>query len=264
MHFNYQKERDIIVAELEKDYPDLWKYENRFNTFVNVCIHPYKWEWVYSKVKSGYGITDKAYYALLGAMHATLVNIKKARKESTRMCNEAAPDIIEFIRNDSTDDPWRFLLAMRRYFPRYFIIRGLTTFGINWRDVAYDVMGAYRKPNPKTHHSLFTNLYVRTLCKSVAVFSWYRDTYEDDYEFGENDMVTLIDKQADSTKCKSREALEDTVIYLSEALPSWNHRARAQVGYYLNHLLPLYYLTEKQLFGRLHNNVIGTKDDYRG
>jgi len=261
MHYNSAAKR----ARIEQDYRDkgieLFDTKSKLAVFINFCIYPYKWEWVYETIRTRGQIPDKCYYAMLGAIYATMINIKRAKRESAQVSNEIAPDIIDFIRNDRTGDPWKFILSMRRYLPRYLIIRGLQSFGIDWKKLAMETMGATREPQPRTYHSLLTNLYVRTLIKALGVFVAVRDTNEEEYEFGVNDVATLLEKESQSSKCKSKETLEETYFYLREALPSWNAQTRGQVAYYLSNLLPLSYLTEKQLYGRLHENTIGTKNE---
>jgi hypothetical protein len=261
MHYNSAAKRARIEEEYRQKGVELYDTNAKLAVYINLCIHPYKWEWVYDTIRTRGQIPDKCYYAMLGAIYGVMINIKRAKRESAQVSNEIAPDIIDFIRNDKTNDPWRFILSMRRYLPRYIILRGLSTFGINWREVATEVMGARQEPQPKTYHSLLTNLYVRTLIKALGVFVAVRDENEQEYEYGVNDVATLLARESNSTKCKSKEALENTYFYLREALPSWNCQTRGRVAFYLSNLLPLSYLTEKQLYGRLHENTIGTKNE---
>lgn len=261
MHFNYGKKREQIAQEYLDNGVDLFADKSiRWRVYINLCIHPYKWEQIYGSIRDNQRIPNVTWNAFLGALHGTLVYIKRSRIESHRMCAEIAPDIVEFIRSDTTGDPWKFLLSMMRYFPRYFVLRGLKTFGIDWRELALSHMGATHKPNPKTYHSLFTNTYVRTLVKAITVYTQQREPFDSEYQLGVNDRHSLLLKhRGNGKKCKGYDELNATVEYLEQALPSWNQRTRAQVAYYLSHALPLHYLTEKQLFGRLETNVTGYK-----
>jgi hypothetical protein len=262
MHFNYGRRREQITQDYADKGVDLFAdHGSRWRAYINLCIHPYKWEQVYGSIRENKRIPNMTWNALLGALHGTLVYIKRSRVESHRMCAEIAPDIVEFIRSDSKGDPWKFLLSMMRYFPRYFIMRGLKTFGIDWREVAVTCMGATHKPNPKTYHSLFTGLYIRTLVKAITVYTQQRDIHDSEYELGKNDRHSLLVRESASTKCKGYHELNATVEYLEQALPSWNQKTRAQVAYYLSHALPLHYLVEKQLFGRLETNTTGYKSN---
>lgn len=262
MHYNHAYKREQIRQKYLDKGIDLFDTDNIYSVYINLCIHPYKWESVFANIRERPHINQRDYFALLGTIKALLINTKRAKKESTRMSAELAPDFIDFIRNDRVGNPWKFILSMRRYVPRYLIMRGLQDFGIDWRDLAFDHMGAKYKPQPKSYHTLFTNLYLRTIVKALGVFAAVREPHDADYECGVNDVASLIKKESNSTKCKSPEILERTYLFLRESLPSWSPQVRGQVTYYLSNLLPVTYLVEKRLYGRQHENIIGVKNDW--
>lgn len=257
MHYNSKAKRQHITEELLKQGKDIYKNSTGLQAFYSLAIYPHDWSVVFGNIRDRTRIRDKDWECLLGIIFAQLIYNKKCQSETKRMCHEVAIDYVEFIRSDNKGDPWKFILNMTRYFYRYAFIQGIESFGIDWRTMAYEHMGAKLKPSPKTYHSLFTNMYLRTQLKSIVVFNHFLDVGEQGYEPGVNDRYTLLAEQASSKKSLSYEALEGSFEFYLTALPSWNHSIRRQVCFYLSHILPMTYLVEKQLLGVKQKNVIG-------
>jgi hypothetical protein len=172
------------------------------------------------------------------------------------MLPDIAIDFVDFIRKDKSPDPWKFLHSIKRYYPRYAIIKSLRSFGIDWREIAYELMGSSCKPVPTSYHSVFTNLYVRSLVKAVVIYKMYRSPGDEDYEEGVNDMQTLLKNTAASPKCVSEFYLEQTVNELLRVLPNWNTSIRGKVSYMLCYLQPASSL-ERQMLPSLQRKVLG-------
>jgi hypothetical protein len=259
MYFNGKRERDrILHHELARGY-DRFADMPRYCAYINLCIAPYNWEDVYTAIKSRASISLINWDCLNGVIMALLVSLHKKTEHTLPMIPEMSTDFVDYIRMDKGNSPWRFLLSMKRYLPRYFVMRSLAAVGIHWRDVAYDLMGARNKPAYTSYHSLFTNLHVRTLVKATSVFKHMRHTGDPDYQAGVNDKHSLLLKESSSTKCHKYEYLENVVDLYISCLPSWNPAIRAKVCYCISFLQPLHLLFEKQMLPSTSANVLGTK-----
>lgn len=264
MHYNGQKDRERLMAEFERrEGRGMFEGTTKnFCVWVNLCLAPYTWEQTYEGIRRGGRIDYKHWECLGGAIMALFVNINRFTTFTKEMVGECQPDFVEYIRADKKSDPWRFLLSMRRYMPRYITLKALAKVGFDWRSVACERMGARTLSRSTTYHSLFTNLYVRSIIKAMVVFRNYRTPGDPDYELGTNDLPTLVKKESASNKCVSYERLLPVVELLQESLPSWSTSARARVCFYCSYLMPLHYLTEKQMLPSLERKVLGsnTKD----
>ncbi len=260
MHFNGKRERDRIIAQEEaagfyRFAPPALKY----HAYVNLCLYPFTWEDTYISLKSNKRISLNTWNCLLGALMAMLLSMKRKTEHTIPILSEIAIDFIEYIRLDRGSDPWRFLFSMKRYFPRYVLMRSLLTVGIDWREVAYDLMGAKHKPAYGSYHSLFTNIYIRTLIKATTVYKQMRSTCDEDYEPGVNDKHSLLLRESKSKKCLSYKTLESVVDLYLTSLPSWNPSIRAKVCYYISFLRPLHELMEKQMLPATEAKILGSK-----
>lgn len=259
MHYNGKAKRDQLLAEMERRgvFPFDEK-RNRFVSFINLCIHPYDWATCYHQVRNRKQISSQTWEAFNGAIFATFVIMNKSTGDTKLMLADVALDYIDFIRADKVGDPWKFLMSMRRYFPRYSIIKGLASFGLDWREFAYSHLGARCKPTSRSHHTIFTNVYVRTLVKAVVVFKQYRGPEHDDYQPGVNDMHSLLLTHSNSTKCLPYDRLEVAVNELLSLLPTWSPSIRARVNYMLSYMQPAHYILEKQMLPSTERKVLGS------
>lgn len=258
--FNGKAQRTLILANEEaigyyRFAPPALKYQS----YINLCLHPYTWEDTYTGIKNNRKISLVNWNCLLGTLMGMLLSAHKKTEHTLPMLSEMAVDFIDYIRIDKGNDPWRFLLSMKRYLPRYCLIKSLKTVGIDWRDVAYELLGAKHKPAYSSYHSLFTNTHVRTMIKAMVVFKQMRSTQDTDYLPGVNDKHSLLLRESASTKCHSYMRLETVVDLYLATLPSWNTSIRAKVAYYISFLRPLHELFEKQMLPIVEQKTLGTK-----
>jgi len=260
MHFNAAKERARILQEFrEREGRDMFEGESkRFCVWVNLCLHPYTWEQTYACLRVPGRVRYRAWENLGGAIMALFININRFTPFTAQMVGECQPDFVEYIRSDKIGDPWKFLLSMRRYMPRYIAIKSLSKAGIHWQDLAVECMGAKHKSQPTTYHSLFTNKYVRSTIKALVVFRQYRSIGDEDYSLGTNDLPALVRRESASPKCVGEPELTAVVERLQESLPSWSVSARSRACFFTSYLMPLHYLTEKQMLPSLERKVLGT------
>lgn len=260
MHFNGAKERALILQQFrEREGRDMFEGESkRFCVWVNLCLHPYTWEQTFASLRQPGRVRYRAWENLGGAIMAIFININRFTPFTAQMVGECQPDFVEYIRSDTVGDPWKFLLSMRRYMPRYIAVKSLAKANIHWQDLAVECMGAKFKAKPTTYHSLFTNKYVRSTIKALVVFRQYRSVGDSDYEPGVNDLPTLVRRESASNKCVSEPHLLAAVERLQESLPSWSVSARGRTCFFTSYLMPLHYLTEKQMLPSLERKVLGT------
>jgi hypothetical protein len=260
MLYNGQKDRERLMREFEeREGRCMFEgVEKRFCVWVNLCLYPHTWEQTYASLRKPGRISFKAWESLGGAIMALFVNCNRCTAFTKEMVGECQPDFVEYIRADRVGDPWKFLLSMRRYLPRYLAIKSLQKVGIDWRTVAVEQMGAKVKPRLSSYHSLFTNVYVRSILKALVVFRQYRTPGDEDYSLGTNDVASLVAKESASNKCVAFEKLLPVVELLQTTLPSWSVSARGRACFFCSYLLPLHYLTEKQMLPSLERKVLGT------
>jgi hypothetical protein len=257
--YNNKEARDNILRRMEAEgKPDPFgSNQPKFKNWINLCIHPSDWDTVYKRVKSNTTLSFETWEALQGVVFALLVYMNKSTRETKEVLNDVVIDFVDFIRKDKASDPWRFLHSMRRYYPRYAILKTLATFGIEWRTVAYEVMGANFKPSPRSYHSVFTNIYVRTLVKAVVIYKHYRTALDADFDDGVNDMHSLLLLHSASSKCLPYNRLEATVNLLLSVLPNWTPSVRSKVSYMLGYLQPASVLYELQMLPSTERKVLG-------
>jgi hypothetical protein len=261
MHYNTQKERDRLMADYERLHGRSM-FEGQTKSlciWINLCLSPYTWEQTYAAVRrKNTHIPYKSWECLGGAIMALFVNINRFTPHTAEMVQECIPDFVEYIRGDSVGDPWKFILSMRRYLPRYVVLKSLAKVGIDWRKVAVERMGAKVASRSSTYHSLFTNLYVRSIVKAMVCFRLYRSVGDPDYLPGTNDLPSLVEKESASKKCVSADKLMQVVELLQETLPSWTPAVRARACFYVSYMLPLYFLKEKQMLPSVERRVLGS------
>lgn len=260
MFFNGKRARDAILQrELASGYDRFAPPALRYRAYINLCLSPFNWEDTYLSIKSGRKISINTWDCLLGTIMGMMLSLHRNTEHTIPLLSEVAIDFVDYIRIDKGSDPWRFLLSMRRYLPRYMLMRSLLSVGIDWREVAYEMLGAKSKPSYSSYHSLFTNNYIRTMIKATTVFKKMRTSEDPDYQPGVNDKHSLLLQQSLSKKCLSYEKLETVVDLYLVALPSWNTSIRAKVCYYISFLQPLHELFEKQMLPSTETRILGTK-----
>lgn len=259
-HYNDTAKRAALIEQAAARGVHLFADTNKhkFCTWLNLCLAPHTWEQTYASVRKQKVLSHVAWECLGGAVLALFVNQNKFNRYTKEVVAEVLPDFVTYIRADKVGDPWKFILSMRRYLPRYITIKALGKAGVDWRELAVECMGAKTKPRSVTYHSLFTNVYVRSLVKAIVVFRLYRSPGDPEYVVGTNDLDTLITQHAASNKCVAEPELYATIASLQSSLPAWNYRVRAHTCFFLSYLLPLYWLTEKQMLPSMERNVLGT------
>ncbi len=260
MHYNPQKERTRLMQEYEeREGRSMFEGTDKsLCVWINLCIAPYTWEQTYAGLRQPGRIHFRHWECLGGVVMALFVNINRFTPFTPEMVNECLPDFVEYIRADKVGDPWKFILSMRRYLPRYIVLKALARVGFDWRKVACERMGAKVMSRSSSYHSLFTNLYVRSIVKAMVVFRLYRTPGDPDYLPGTNDLPSLVAKESASKKCVAFDKLLPVVELLQETLPSWSASARARACFYCSYLMPLHYLTEKQMLPSLERKVLGS------
>lgn len=253
MHFNGKAKRDAIISLL--DY-DPFSSGKRFCVYIDLCIHPFSWDTIYQKIRRKQRLDYQTWNCLLGALNGLFINLHmQGACTNAVLMSETAMDFVEFIRSDSVGDPWKFMLSMRVYMRRYCILKSLQSVGVDWREVAYNELGALSKPSNRTYHSIFTNKYVRSFLKALVVFKQMRTVVDEDYQVGVNDRHSLTLAQSTSPKSLPYEQLDKLVSILLESLPSWNTSIRAKVCYAISFQHDLHELFEKQMLPSMQRKI---------
>ena len=243
-HYNNQLAREQLV----KKNPGIFERSpSRVLSFINLCIYPQQFEVIYKSIRSQERITMRAFEALKGVVLGLLVLSKRKHKDAVASVDNYVVDFVSFIRNDTVNDPIKFLLSMRAYMVRYLFLKGLAVaFGLDWRTLVVDALELKSTPNPNNYHSLCTNLYVRNLLRVYVVWKNYRETYDEGYEAGVNDANTLLDKAAAYKTALSRDKLVSLFEVLKENLPSWNYSARRKAAYCIDTSSDAWSMVNKQ------------------
>jgi hypothetical protein len=243
MHFNNQFARDHLLMHMP-DYFD--NAISKVLAFVNLCIYPHKFEVVYDSIKNHSRISNLVFDCLKGTIRALLVITHRHHAECNRSIDEYVVDFVEFIKNDKSNDPIKFLLTMRFYMPRYQFAKGLkVAFGIDWRVLVTELLGLEKPPNPQTYHSLCTNNYLRNLLRTYVVYKNYKDTHEDGYKQGENDVVTLLRQTYAYSTALPSEQLDALFFGLCSNLPSWSYDVRRKAAYAIDTAQDGYYIINR-------------------
>lgn len=236
-----QQRREVLEAKIEKGY-EFPKHEHRLIAFVNLAITPYDWSQIYASLRNREKISAKNWEAVKGVILALLVVNKRRNKTSYQATDAYTMDFIEMVRADSSGDPEKFLLNMKKYMYRFQLIVGLqVSFGINWRDFVVKTLELSYKPQTKTFSSLLTNKYVRNLVYAWIVWKNYKQPGEDGYELGTNDCNTLLDKYSSLYHSLPREKLQLLFVGLQETLPSYSYSIRRQAAYAIDNALDGWY-----------------------
>jgi hypothetical protein len=230
MHYNNKEKRD----ELQQAMPQyMYSQKSKVLGFINLCIHPHRFETVYSSVRSAVTITNKTYACVQGTVQGLLVLVNRQHRYSLTCIDAYTPDFIDFIRNDTVGDPVKFLLSMRAYMYRYMFLKGLrVAFGINWRVLVFNALELPELPKSHTsYHSLLTNKYVRNLLRAYVVYKNYRTPDDPEYELGVNDVVTLLDKAALAKTSYPRHKVVALFEVLCESLPCLTYSIRRKAAF---------------------------------
>lgn len=246
MHYNNLIKRQEI---LEK-YPGTFANNCKgILPFVNLCIFPYDFATIYHRIQQREQIQYNDYEALKGAITALLVLIKRKNKNNNAAVDIFVVDFVSYIRSDTkTKDPLKFLMSMNRYLPRYLCVSGLKySFGLDWRELVESTLDLNRSLSYSSYHSLFTNLYIRSLMMTFVAWKNFRYSHEDGYEYGVNDIDTLLDKAAAYKKSIKRDRIELLFERLIKELPSWNVDVRRKVGWCIDTMQDGWYVTNRQI-----------------
>jgi len=228
-HYNNLMKREALVNKM----PDIFnRTPSKVLSFINLCIYPQDFSVLYHSVRTQERLSMPTYEALKGALIGLIVLSKRKHRDTILSVDNYIIDFISFIRNDSVGDPVKFLLSMKAYMLRFMFAKGLqVAFGLDWRKLILESLDLRSAPNPKSYHSLFTNIYIRNLLRVYVIWKNYRDIHEEEYEAGVNDINTLLDKAASHKTSLSREQLVALFETLKENLPSWRYATRKQAAY---------------------------------
>ena len=218
--------------ELLKKMPDYFSQHSKVLAFVNLAIYPHKFEVVFKHIRELPRISSDTYNALKGTVTALMVMSKRQHKESSLSVDEYVLDFIQFIRSDNKGDPTKFLLSMRRYMPRYMFLKGLAVaFNVDWRRLVADALDLKELPQATNYHTMFTNRYTRNLLWVYIVWKNFKESHEEGFEQGVNDIVTLL-AQANSHKSSLGEIKQQALFNaLMGALPSWSYSTRRKASW---------------------------------
>lgn len=232
VHYNrHKKRRDIINKN-----PDMMtKREGRMLAFVNATIYPYKFEIIYDNIRNRGELAMCEYTSLKGVLLSLLTQVKRNHKSSLISIDSYIIDFIELIKVSNDTDPNKFLMSMKRYMPRFLFIIGLrVAFGLDWKDIVTDALYLKQKPEPTTVHGLFCNHYLRNLLFAYCIWKQYRETFDEEYELGKNDLLTLLNSYSTLKTSLGRDELEALFYYLQKALPSYSLDARRRAWYMID------------------------------
>lgn len=254
-YYNNQTKRDLLMEQM----PDLFvKAKSPVMSFINLCLYPYKFEVTFTAVKTQTRLSSITYGTLKAAIAGLLVLANRQHKESSQSIDLYVIDFIEFIRGDKKNDPTRFLLSMRRYMPRYLLLKGLQhSFGIDWRTLITEALELKSAPTAVNYHTILTNIYVRNLVRVYVVWKNYLDQHEDGYELGTNDVNTLLDKAALFKTALTREKLVALFESLQANLPSWSYSVRRRAAWAIDTSFDGMQIIERQMTPFKYKNTCG-------
>jgi hypothetical protein len=217
-HYNnlYQREQLGLFDNVAED-----KRANLL-TFVNAAIHPYDFTTIYNRLHEPCKqnkMLPEHYAALKGVLLAMLVKKKRKNAWSFQSVDYYVIDFIKLIKV-STLDAERFLLNMSFYFYRFLFAEGLrVAFGYNYLDIVESALPNERRPNPRSFHYTLCNQWLRTATAAYAVFKQFRQTHDEGFQEGVNDLDTVL--AANQYKAAlGAEAIEKVFYKLMEKLPS--------------------------------------------
>jgi len=253
--YNNEPARRKLLAETPWLFDDC---ESKVLSFINLCIYPQKFELLYNTLRNQPRISANDYESVKGAITGMLVMNNRQHRESMLSVDNYVIDFIKFIRSDPKDDPVRFLLSMRRYFPRFLFAIGINVaFGLDWKTVVTDCLDLSQKPNPGTYHGVLCHRYLRNLLYAYIIWKTYREPHDPDYKLGENDLLTLFDKYTKLKTCLGRETLQSLYTYLSESLPSWNVGVRQKAAWAIDSAQDGYAMVNRQFTDWKYKQVQG-------
>lgn len=255
MWYNNYGKRELIYQQ----NPDLMdKTESKVMSFINLCIYPYKWELVYDRLRSCERISSETYAATKGAIAGLLVLTNRMHRDYQISVDAYILDFIALVRSDKQGSPMKFLLNMRRYMPRFLFVVGLRiAFGVDWRQLVYDVLKLRSKPQSKTYHSVFCNPYLRKLLHAYVIWKQFRESHDDDYKEGVNDIKTLVDKYSALATNADRETTELLLDALMHSLPSWSVATRTKAAWAIDSAQDGYSMINRQFSDFRYKQVQG-------
>lgn len=229
MHYNNQQARENLLAKMPWLFDDS---QSKVLSFVNLCIYPHKFELLWHTLRTQERITEASYNAVKGVICALMVMNNRMHKEKDISVDAYVIDFIKIIRSCTDDNPVKFLLSMRAYMVRFMFIVGLrVAFGVDWRELVYQVLELKNKPQNRSYHSLFTNLYIRTLLHAYICWKNYREPHDPDYESGTNDILTLLENYSKLKKNLGYESTLKLFEALQSGLPSWSVDSRRKAAW---------------------------------
>jgi hypothetical protein len=227
VYYNNQYERERI-----KEASPLPIKHPRIGQFVNLCIHPYRWELIYSNLKKQQQISMKDYEAAKGAVMGLIVACRRRTHASGAAVDQYIIDFIKLVQSDRQNDPEKFLYNMTHYWRRFQLMVGLqVAFGIDWRALVVDCLELKKPLQFSTYHSILSNPYARSLLHAYIIYRKFREPVDEDYELGVNDLATLMDKYGKSKAGVGNYKLQLLFNALLESLPSWNCDIRQKAGW---------------------------------
>ena len=240
MHYNNLYDRQLIIEKTGLEQKGIL-------SFVNLCIYPYDFATIYHRIQERDQIQFNDYEALKGAITALLVLIKRKNRNNNAAVDIFVVDFVNYIRSDTkTRDPLKFLMSINRYLPRYLCVSGLNyAFGIDWKTLVVETLDLNRSLEYSSYHSLFTNLYIRSLMMTFVAWKNFRYSHEEGYEYGVNDIDTLLTKAASYKKSLSRDKIEKLFDRLLKVLPSWNVQTRRKVGWSVDTMQDGWYIINR-------------------
>lgn len=232
VHYNRHERRRKIIDQSPTMFD---KKEGRMLAFVNVSIHPYKFEVIYDNIRNKGELAMYQYTSLKGVLLSLLTQVKRNHASSLVSIDSYIIDFIELIKASKDDDPNKFLMSMKRYMPRFLFIVGLrTAFGLDWKDLVTEALYLKQKPEPNTLHGLFCNHYLRNLLFAYCIWKQYREPFDEEYEQGKNDLLTLLDSYSKLKTALGRDELEALFFCLQKSLPSYNLNVRRRARYMID------------------------------
>lgn len=243
MHYKPHPERQRLLELKERSGYKFPEKENRVLAFVNLAIHPYDFNQVYTSIRKDEVIGLNNWEAIKGVVMAMLVLAKRRSEESYKAVDAYTVDFIELIKSDRQGNASVFLLNMRWYMPRFLFVVGLqVSFGIDWKETVTNVLELKKKPQPTTYGSLFVNRYLRSFLYAYIVFKNYKQPGDEGYELGTNDINTLLDYNAKFAYAISRDVLVRLTTHLQEQLPAYSYEVRRKACYCIDNALDGYYI----------------------
>ncbi len=218
IHYNnlYQREKLKLFDNVAED-----KRANLI-TFVNAAIHPYDFTTIYDRLHEPCKqnkMLPEHYAALKGVLMALLVKKKRKSAWSFHAVDYYIIDFIKLIKLSNLDAE-RFLLNMAFYLYRFLFAEGIrVSFGYNYLDIVEAALPGEKRPEPRSFHYTLNNQWLRTATAAYSVFKHFRQTHDEGFEKGINDLDTMLATH-NYKHALGIDAVEKVFYKLMEKLPS--------------------------------------------